>query len=234
MAGGSNHSLALRTDGTVWSWGRNQCGQLGDASTLDKHTPVQVQGLTNVIAIASGGSHCLALRNDSTVWTWGNNNEGQLGSSFSIMSTFPVHVSGLDHIVAIAGSANHSLALKSDGTLWVWGENTFGHLGLGDTLNRMVSTQVNSLCTILSVPTKDKEEMSVLIYPNPVTSILTVSTEGEKIKELSVINVIGEILLKEEVNGKERNVDISTLAKGMYLLQVQTEKGVSIKKLIKE
>ena len=74
----------------------------------------------------------------------------------------------------------------------------------------------------------------IIIYPNPASSIFTVSTEVEKIKELSVINVLGEEVLKETLAENTARIDVSSLAKGMYFIQVQTEKGVSIKKLIKE
>ena len=71
IAVGRDHSLALKSDGTVWAWGFNQYGQLGDSTTTQRTTPVQVSGLTGVIAIASGGYHSMALKSDGTVWAWG-------------------------------------------------------------------------------------------------------------------------------------------------------------------
>ena len=71
IAGGGDHSLALKSDGTVWAWGWNGYGQLGDGSTTNRLTPVPVSGLTGVVAIAGGDYHSLALKSDGTVWAWG-------------------------------------------------------------------------------------------------------------------------------------------------------------------
>lgn len=79
VAGGYNHSLALKSDGMVSAWGYNGYGQLGDGTTTDSSTPVRVAGLTDVTAVAAGGSHLLALKSDGTVWAWGYNDYGPVG-----------------------------------------------------------------------------------------------------------------------------------------------------------
>ena len=79
IAGGDVHSLGLKSDGTVWAWGDNFSGQLGDGTTEDRSTPVQVSGLSGVIGIAGGAGHSLALKSDGTVWAWGYNLYGRLG-----------------------------------------------------------------------------------------------------------------------------------------------------------
>jgi alpha-tubulin suppressor-like RCC1 family protein len=102
VSAGSDHSLALKADGTVWAWGYNYYGQLGDGTTVSKSTPVQVSGLTGVTAIAAGGSHSLAVKGDGTVWTWGYNVYGQLGDGTNTQRETPVQVSGLTGATAIA------------------------------------------------------------------------------------------------------------------------------------
>jgi alpha-tubulin suppressor-like RCC1 family protein len=129
VAAGANHTLALRNDGTVWGWGYNGYGQLGDGTQTNRTSAVQVLGLTNVIAIAAGPNHSLALRRDGTVWAWGDGYNGQLGDGGTSLATSIVRVSGLTGIIAIAGGDYHSLAVKSDGTVWAWGDNTYGELG---------------------------------------------------------------------------------------------------------
>src|SRR5204862_1777508 len=81
MAGGGYHTIARKTDGTVWAWGNNGDGQVGDGTTTIRTTPVLVSGLTSVSAVAGGGFHSLALKSDGTVWAWGDNSQGQLGDN---------------------------------------------------------------------------------------------------------------------------------------------------------
>lgn len=132
VAASAYSTAVLKSDGTVWCWGDNSYGQLGDGSTMDRSTPVQVSGLTGVTAIAAGRYHTLALKSDGTVWAWGQNNHGALGDGTTVaQSTVPVQASGVTGIINVAAGAYHSLALKSDGTLWVWGDNSLEQLGFG-------------------------------------------------------------------------------------------------------
>ncbi|WP_051318216.1 Ig-like domain-containing protein [Cohnella thermotolerans] len=155
------NSVALKTDGTVWSWGNNGSGQVGDGTTTNRLTPVQVLGsggngfLNNVIAISSGGLFNLALKSDGTVWSWGNNSVGQLGVGKSrtslSLSKFPVQVvnsdntGGLTNVVAISAGSDHALALKADGTVWSWGENVNGQLGTGSAMDSNKPIQVKGV-----------------------------------------------------------------------------------------
>ncbi len=133
VAAGNNHTIGLKGDGTVWAWGRNNHGQLGDGTIADSNNPVQVKDLTDVISIAAGNDHGIALRSDGTVWTWGRNDKGQLGNDSTVNSSSPIQVSSLSNITAIAGGNNYSMALRSDGAVWTWGDNTNGRLGIGTT-----------------------------------------------------------------------------------------------------
>lgn len=134
IAAGAGHSLALRSDGTVWGWGSNSVGQLGNgANTPSVFTPVQVSGLTNVVGIAAGGGFSLAVKADGTVWGWGSNLNSMLGlpsSTFSVNT--PVQVSGINDVQKVSAGGTHSLALKGDGTVWSWGDNSQGQLGSGE------------------------------------------------------------------------------------------------------
>ncbi len=90
VSAGGLYSLALRGDGTVWAWGANNSGELGDGITTQRLTPVQVPGLTGVTALAAGRDYMLALRGDGTVWGWGANGDGQLGDGKSRAVPVPV------------------------------------------------------------------------------------------------------------------------------------------------
>jgi alpha-tubulin suppressor-like RCC1 family protein len=123
IAGGENHSLALKNDGTVWGWGLGDYGQLGNGSSgVNEHsrTPVQVKGpngegfLSDVKAIAGGENHSLALKNDGTVWGWGHNGFGELGNgTTSNTNSTPVQASGLSGVNSIAAGFRYSMALTS-------------------------------------------------------------------------------------------------------------------------
>ena len=130
ISAGGFHSLAIKNDGTVWAWGNNQYGQLGDNSLTRREYPVQVSGLTGMTAIAAGYEYSMALKSDGTVWAWGINvNHGQLGDGTTNNRSTPVQATGLSNVVAIAAGANHSLALDASGNVWAWGANVQGQLG---------------------------------------------------------------------------------------------------------
>lgn len=107
-----DHFLALRSDGIVWAWGHNPFGELGNGTNEDSMTPVQVQDLDGVVAIAAGAYVSAALKGDGTVWVWGNNHFGQLGTSTRIPSFVPVRIPGLTDIAEIAAGGWHLLARK--------------------------------------------------------------------------------------------------------------------------
>jgi uncharacterized repeat protein (TIGR02543 family) len=135
--GGAREVITLKPDGTVWTWGYNEHGQVGNGTTNDASLPVQVLGpggtghLSEIIAVMGGEQHNIALKSDGTVWTWGDNKEDQLGDGNATDSFTPVQVSGLTSIVKLGGRGYHSVAVKSDGTVWDWGWDEFGALGIG-------------------------------------------------------------------------------------------------------
>ena len=142
VSAGTYHSLALKTDGTVWSWGYNGVGQLGDGTVTDGRTPVQVAGLTGMVAVSAGMMHSLALKSDGTVWAWGWNPYGQLGNGLSADLKRPAQITGLANVTSISAGALHSLATRSDGTAWGWGYNGLGAVGDGTTVDRLRPVQV--------------------------------------------------------------------------------------------
>ncbi len=138
IAGGQEAGYALRRDGTIWAWGANDEGQLGNGTIVSSTVPVAVRNLTGVTAIAasSEGASGYALRGDGTAWAWGLNNTGQLGNGTDDTSLVPVQVNGTTGLVgvtAISAGSFSGYALRQDGTVWAWGSNFFGQLGRGLT-----------------------------------------------------------------------------------------------------
>jgi alpha-tubulin suppressor-like RCC1 family protein len=136
IAAGSDHSLALKADGTVWCWGYGGDGELGDGVSYNiapngSALPVQARNLVGIAKIAAGEYHSLAVSQDGHLWAWGANWDGQLGTgNFATMST-PILVPGFNNVVSVSGGYAHTLAAKSDGTVWSWGYGSYGQLGNG-------------------------------------------------------------------------------------------------------
>jgi alpha-tubulin suppressor-like RCC1 family protein len=153
-AGGYKSGYAMRDDGTVWAWGSNGQGELGNGSLSDSDVPVQVAGLTDVTAIAVVYVTVLALKADGTVWAWGDGSHGALGSATITQSRVPVQVSGVTGVTAIAMAGATGYALKADGTLWAWGDNQYGELGDGSALpaaDRATPGRVGSLAGVKAI-----------------------------------------------------------------------------------
>jgi alpha-tubulin suppressor-like RCC1 family protein len=146
LSAGLDHTVVAKANGTVWGWGLNFAGDVGDGTTTHRSTPVQVKGpggvgtLNQIVVVAAGSNHSLAVAGNGTVWAWGYNGAGSLGDGTVVNRSTPVQVLGpggvgvLLNVMTVAGARNHSLALKSDGTVWAWGLNFWGTLGGGSTV----------------------------------------------------------------------------------------------------
>jgi alpha-tubulin suppressor-like RCC1 family protein len=157
IAIGAGHasSVALRADGTVWTWGSNENGELGDGTRENRHLPVQVP-VTRVVAVAARGTHMLALVGDGSVRAWGSNSHGELGDNTATARVSPVYVKGhaaagaLTDVIAIACGVGFSLALGADGRVWSWGHNNEGQLGDGTAHTRLTPVRVSTESGVLS------------------------------------------------------------------------------------
>ncbi|GAA3928939.1 hypothetical protein [Hymenobacter algoricola] len=153
---GRAHSLALRSDGSLWAWGYNNYGALGDGSTTTRAVPTAVPTPAGAAAgtrwtsISGGDDFSLALRSDGTLWAWGYNAFGQLGDASTTLSRVPIAVITPGTVGAgtrwtqVAAGTNHASALRSDGSLWAWGYNNYGQLGDNTTANRSTPVRETS------------------------------------------------------------------------------------------
>jgi len=148
--GGGNYTAAIKTDGTLWAWGDNRFGQLGnnDPALVNQNSPVQVGTLTNWKQVACGYYHIEAIKTDGTLWAWGYNAYGQLGNGTTgIFYSSPIQV-GTDTNWKQVSCGNYmTAAIKTNGTLWTWGVNGFGQLGNNDPalVNQNSPVQVGTL-----------------------------------------------------------------------------------------
>jgi len=158
IAGGNYFTLAVKTNGTLWTWGDNPNGNLGSGNTTDRSSPVQVGSLTNwkYVAASQGQTnfcHSLSVKTDGTLWSWGYNN-GALGDGTSTQRTSPVQVGGpfgATNWANVDAGSGCSIAIKTDGTIWTWGANFNGELGLGNTTTRSSPVQVGSSTSWLKI-----------------------------------------------------------------------------------
>ncbi len=142
---GGNHSAAIKSDGSLWMWGDNDYGQLGDGTEVDQNTPVKI--MDNVASVSLGYYHSAAIKSDGSLWMWGQNYWGQLGDGTWDDRYTPSKK--MDNVASVSLGYWHSAAIKSDGSLWMWGDNDYGQLGDGTTIDRY--TPVKIMDNVVSV-----------------------------------------------------------------------------------
>jgi Alpha-tubulin suppressor and related RCC1 domain-containing proteins len=144
LADGNQHTLAIRADGTLWSWGQNNVGQLGDASGFSTDVPVQIGTLKTWIKVYAAVDNSFAIKADGTLWAWGGNAEGTLGDGTNVIRNTPIQIGTGTDWETIIPSYTFTCALKKDGSLWTWGNNWNGQLGNGTKVNNNSPSQVGS------------------------------------------------------------------------------------------
>ena len=162
IAAGGTFGLAIKTNGTLWSWGDGRAGRLGHNDGVYRSSPVQVGALTTWYQIAAQNESSFAIKTDGTLWSWGDNSFGRLGLGDTASRSSPVQIGALTTWSMIAGGGIHSLAIKTDGTLWsLGGYNGNGQLGLNDTVNRSSPVQIGALTTWYQISSANQHSIAV-------------------------------------------------------------------------
>jgi alpha-tubulin suppressor-like RCC1 family protein len=138
-------TFAIKTDGTLWAWGSNNYGQIGDNTSTNRSSPVQIGTLTTWATVSNGGYSALAVKNDGTLWAWGYNGSGQLGDGTITSKSSPVQIGTLTNWSRAYLGTSHAVAVKTDGTIWSWGGGSYGQLGTGSTVARSSPVQIGTL-----------------------------------------------------------------------------------------
>lgn len=149
---GANNVIAVKTDGTLWSWGWGSNGALGLGDITSRSSPVQIGNLTNWYSVAFRQYNSIAIKTDGTIWTWGGNQYGQIGDGTTNYRSSPVQVGALTNWLAVSAGNYHMIAVKTDGTIWTWGRNYSGQLGYAGQ-SRSSPIQVGTLSLWTSVAT---------------------------------------------------------------------------------
>ena len=188
LAAGTEHIVEVKIDGTIWAWGKNDQGQIGDGTTDMKTAPVQIGEDMDWVAAAAGKNHTLALKSDGTLWAWGNNDSGQLGDGTANSKPRPIKVGTDTDWLSIAAGNGFTLAIKKDGTCWAWGDNSNGQLGDGTTVARNLPTQIgtdadwNTVAANGSQTVALKNDGTLWAWGGPNTSPTLVGSDNDWLK----------------------------------------------------
>ncbi len=147
VSAGAQHTVAIKTDGSLWAWGYNAHGQLGDGTNIDRNVPKQIGTDTNWTVVSAGGEHTVAIKRDGSLWAWGVNSYGQLGDGTNGWlkdKNIPTKISDAKDWNVVSAGYAHTMAIKTDGSLWAWGWNCNGQLGDGTYTDKNVPTLIGT------------------------------------------------------------------------------------------
>lgn len=222
LATGNTTTLALKAGHTLWSWGGNTFGALGTgaASNDPSESPVQVGNDADWNYISMGRYHSYGVKLDKSLWIWGRNNGGQIGDGTTVDRFTPMQVATGTQWQKASGGDQHTIAISEDNSLWSWGGNAYGQLGNGTTINSIIPTSIGMPCT-LAIPAATKR--SIIISPNPVTDIFTVShlPTGPDVT-ISIINLLGQTLASYPIPSNESSVTLFVhgYQPGIYIVRI--------------
>jgi alpha-tubulin suppressor-like RCC1 family protein len=152
MSAGGEYTLAIKTNGTLWGWGYNT-GQLGNGTSVEQHTPIQIGTDTNWQSVEAGYFHVAAIKTNGTLWTWGANTNGQLGDGTLVRKYVPTQIGTATNWLSVSAGYSFTYATQTDYSLWSWGINDNGELsnGTSGATNTVVPTRVGLTSDTYSV-----------------------------------------------------------------------------------
>lgn len=159
---GYYHVLSSDTNGFVYSWGKNEDGQLGNGNNELQMAPVKLESISNIVSVRAGGMHSLALSSDGSVFAWGFNYSGQLGNGLNEDSNIPVKVLDITNIKYIGAGEVHSLAIDNNGQVYSWGHNYYGQLGDGSKTNSNIPILVPNIQNAVSALGQNSHTLALL------------------------------------------------------------------------
>jgi alpha-tubulin suppressor-like RCC1 family protein len=196
VSAGNEHVLAIKENGTLWAWGRNNQGQLGIGTTVDQVTPVQVGTGSTWIWVSAGLQFSTALKSDGTLWTWGDNSYGQLGR-VGVTNT-PGIVNSTTNWKTIAAGGYHILGIKQDSTLWAWGRNNYGQIGNNTSTNSAAPLLISSTPEWLKIGTG--LEHSLAIKTDSTLWLWGRNTNGQTGDTVEYLTALPKTIIPKKIN----------------------------------
>ncbi|MDF1883123.1 hypothetical protein JHD49_04150, partial [Sulfurimonas sp. SAG-AH-194-C21] len=198
---GANHTVAIKSDGVVWSWGKNTLGQLGNGTTTNQSASIQLGTDNNWSSIDAGINFTSTIKNDGTLWAWGDNAYGQLGDGTTIYVPSPKKIGVDNNWSSVSAGLYHTVTLKTDGTLWAWGRNLYGQLGDTTTTDSASPTQIGSDTTWTSVVASNH---TMALKTEPVDGNVTLWAWGlndsGQLGDTTTTNATSPTLIPSDIN----------------------------------
>jgi alpha-tubulin suppressor-like RCC1 family protein len=228
ISAGNEFAVALKSNGTLWSWGRNGTGQLGDGTYINKNVPTQVGIENNWVSISAGAGHVLALKNDGSLWAWGSNNGFKLGDGTNINRLIPTHIGTLTSWQTVSAGAGHSMGILNNYSLLECGDNGFCQMGTGNNVGVIQTPTPLGACNLA---TSQFGNTTVTIFPNPTKTTLNITTKAT-LQKTVIYNLLGAKVYEQPYSDI---IDLSSLANGMYIVKFYSnDNAVFVDKFVKE
>lgn len=225
---GEQHGVAVKTNGTLWVWGYNAQGQLGDNTTVNKTTPIQI-GTDNNWLNVQAYNHNLGLKTDGTVWVWGLNTSYQLGDATITNRTSPQQLTVGAVVQQVIAGGSFSFFQVANGTIYACGNNSDGMLGDGTYLSRQTPLAIFQ-CSGLGM--EELEATQFTLYPNPTQGIVSLKVENMTIREVEVYDIFGKMIYSQTAVENELELDLTQNQTGVYLVKITSENNRSITKKV--
>jgi alpha-tubulin suppressor-like RCC1 family protein len=216
VSAGQYHTLALKTDGSLWAWGSNSYGALGDGTTSTRPAPIQIGNTTDWDKIVAGSFASYAIKTDGTLWSWGYNDYGQLGDGTTVHKSIPTQIGSDTNWADVSSKMGYyAIALKTDGSAWSWGLNMAGYLGDGTRTQRLSPVPITCPAAL---ETEDFEKQTATLYPNPSNGVFAINST-ENLKKIIAFDVLGKEIPVKTMANNQFLIEKS----GLYFLKIELE-----------